>query len=129
MALTDTFVKQVKPGEKPTGDKYADGGGMYLLVKEAGRYWRMDYRFAGKRKTLALGTYPEVSLAKARQRRELARQRLADGLDPNDEKRRDKLIAVNNSANTFEVVARQWLAKTDADRSENTTRATLSDKT
>lgn len=122
MALTDTFVKQVKPSGKAAGDKHSDGGGMYLHVKGAGRYWRMDYRFAGKRKTLALGTYPEVSLAKARQRRELARQRLADGLDPNDEKRRDKLIAASTSANTFELVARQWLTKTDADRSENTTR-------
>lgn len=122
MALTDTFVKQVKPTPKAAGDKYTDGGGMYLLVKEAGKYWRMDYRFAGKRKTLALGTYPEVSLAKARQKREIARQRLADGLDPIDEKRREKLIAANSSANTFEVVARQWLTKTEASRSENTTR-------
>jgi len=122
LALTDTFVKQVKPTNKPSGDKYTDGGGMYLLVRVAGKYWRMDYRFTGKRKTLALGTYPEVSLAKARQRREMARQRLADGLDPNDEKRRDKLIAASTSANTFEVVARDWLTKTDADRSENTTR-------
>lgn len=122
MALTDTFVKQVKPTQNPAGKKHTDGGGMYLLVKEVGKYWRLDYRYAGKRKTLALGTYPEVSLAKARQRREIARQRLADGLDPSDEKRRDKLIAASTSANTFEVVARQWLTKTDADRSVNTTR-------
>lgn len=62
MALTDTFVRQVKPG-KAAGGKYADGGGMYLLVKEAGKYWRMNYRFLGKCKTLALGVYPAVSLA------------------------------------------------------------------
>jgi integrase len=55
---------------------------MYLLVIAPGKYWRFDYRFAGRRQTLALGTYPEVSLAKARQRREKARELLAQGLDP-----------------------------------------------
>ena len=54
MVLTDIFIKTVKPTGKPNGDKYADGGGMYLLVKAAGKYWRFDYRFEGKRKTLAL---------------------------------------------------------------------------
>jgi hypothetical protein len=73
MALTDTFIKNVKATDKAAGDKYSDGGGMYLLVKTAGKYWRMDYRHIGKRKTLALGVYPDVSLAKARQRREKAR--------------------------------------------------------
>jgi hypothetical protein len=78
MALTDTFVKQVKP-QKSSGEKYADGHGMYLLVKDAGKYWRLDYRFLGKRKTLALGVYLEVSLAKARARAE-ARELLAEAL-------------------------------------------------
>ena len=55
MPLGDTFVRQVKPTGKPAGDSYADGGGMYLLVKPSGKYWRMDYRYASKRKTLALG--------------------------------------------------------------------------
>lgn len=64
MALTDTFVRLVKPG-KSGGEKHTDGAGMYLLVKETGKYWRMNYRFLGKRKTLALGEYPEVSLALA----------------------------------------------------------------
>lgn len=72
MGLTDTFIKQVKQ-VKPAGDKYTDGQGMYLLVTSSGKYWRMDYRFLGKRKTLALGVYPEVSLAKARSRRQEAR--------------------------------------------------------
>ncbi|MDB5941493.1 MAG: integrase, partial [Ramlibacter sp.] len=62
MALTDTFVRQVKHSGRPAGDKHTDGGGMYLLVKPGGRYWRLDYTFCGKRKTLALGIYPEVSL-------------------------------------------------------------------
>ncbi|MFM1979472.1 MAG: hypothetical protein RLZ68_737, partial [Pseudomonadota bacterium] len=77
MALTDTFIKQTKDIGKTF-----DGGGLYILVKEAGKYWRMDYRFLGKAKTLALGVYPAVSLAKARQRRDKARELLADGIDP-----------------------------------------------
>lgn len=107
MALTDTFVRQVKHTGKSAGDKHADGGGMYLLVKAVGRYWRLDYRFAGKRKTLALGTYPEVSLAKARQRRDKARELLADGLDPSVAKRSEKLATAAAAANTFEAVARE----------------------
>lgn len=111
MALTDTFVKQIK-----TVGKHFDGGGMYLHVKTAGKYWRMDYRFGGKAKTLALGTYPEVSLLKARQRRESARELLADGIDPSIAKREKKAAMLTASENTFEVVARHWLEKTQADR-------------
>ena len=73
MALTATFVKNAKYTGAPAGDKHRDGGGMYLLVNASGKYWRMDYRFADKRKTLALGVYPAVSLEKARKRREAAR--------------------------------------------------------
>ena len=53
MALTDTFIRQVKPSGKPAGDKHTDGDGMYLLVRPSGKYWRMDYTYMGKRKTLA----------------------------------------------------------------------------
>ena len=74
MALTDTFVRNTRHSGNLAGHKYADGGGMYLLVKASGKYWRLDYRFADKRRTLAMGTYPEVSLAKARKRRETARE-------------------------------------------------------
>lgn len=110
MALTDTFVRQVKHTGKASGDKYADGGGMYLLVKAGGRYWRMDYTHAEKRKTLALGVYPEVSLAKARQRRTEARELLAEGLDPGVAKRAEKLATRVAAANTFEAVAREFHA-------------------
>ncbi|WP_343725210.1 tyrosine-type recombinase/integrase [Herbaspirillum huttiense] len=119
MSLTDTFVKQVKPN-KPNGDKYADGGGMYLLVKTTGKYWRMDYRHLNKRKTLALGVYPEISLAKARKRREEARGLLADGIDPAHSKREMKQAQIIAAGNTFEIVARQWLAKTAANRAATT---------
>jgi hypothetical protein len=106
MALTDTFIKNsTKHSGKPAGDKHTDGRGMYLLVTAAGKYWRMNYRFADKRKTLALGTYPEVSLAKARAKREKAREQLADGIDPNAVKRIEKTAKLTNSGNTFKAVA------------------------
>jgi integrase len=119
MALTDTFVRQVKP-VKPNGDKHSDGDGMYLLVLGSGKYWRMDYRFLGKRKTLALGVYPEVSLAKARSRRAEARELLADGLDPSANKKRQKVERLQAAMHTFEQVALTWLEKTKAGRAEIT---------
>lgn len=120
MPLGDTFVRQVKPSGKPAGDSYADGGGMYLLVKPSGKYWRMDYRFAGKRKTLALGVYPAVTLAQARRRRDDAKAQLADGVDPSVSKREEKLARKMVAENTFEKVAMQWLHATAADRKEIT---------
>jgi integrase len=112
MPLTDTFVKNTKPTGAPAGDKYRDGSGMYLLVNAGGKYWRMDYRFAGKRKTLALGVYPAVSLLKARQRRDKARELLADGVDPGAAKQDEKQAKATAAANTFESVGRDWLVKT-----------------
>ena len=120
MALTDTFVKNTKPTESPAGDKYRDGGGMYLLINKGGKYWRMDYRFTEKRRTLALGVYPAVTLAKARQRRDKARELLADGVDPGAAKQEEKAAKVAAAANTFEVVAREWLDKTKTDRMVST---------
>ena len=90
------------------------------MVNAGGKYWRMDYRFADKRKTLALGVYPEVSLAKARQRREKARELLADGIDPSTAKREEKQAKADAAAHTFALVAREWLAKTAAERADAT---------
>jgi integrase len=120
MALTDTFVRQVKHSGTPAGDKYTDGHGMFLLVKAAGKYWRMNYRYAEKQKTLALGVYPAVSLAKARKRRENAREQLADGIDPSLAKQEEKKTKISAAAHTFEIVARQWLAKTASERAIST---------
>ena len=123
MALNDTYIKNsTKHSGSAAGDKHADGGGMYLLVKAAGKYWRMDYRFADKRKTLALGTYPEVTLAVARSRREAARKQLAHGVDPSAAKHEAKQAQAAALANNFESVAREWLLKTAADRSAATTK-------
>ena len=120
MALTDTFVKNVKHSGAPAGDKVTDGQGLHLLVKAAGKYWRLSYRFLGKQKTLALGVYPEVSLAQARQRRDQARKLLAEGADPSVAKRADKVARKLAADNTFEAVAQAWLAKTKALRAEST---------
>ena len=120
MALTAIFLKNLKPTGKPTADKYTDGGGMYLLVSPAGKYWRMNYRYADKRKTLALGVYPTVSLALARDRRDKAREQLAIGLDPSTAKRDEKQARAVMAANTFEIVARQWLAISSSKRAAST---------
>ena len=116
MALTDTFVKNIKPKGGGAGEKYADGGNMYLLVSSTGKYWRMNYRFTGKQKTLALGVYPAVSLAEARKRREKAREQLASDIDPSTAKREDRQAKADLAANTFELVARTWLKKTAVKR-------------
>jgi integrase len=109
MPLTDTRIRNAKPSSKPY--KLSDGGGMYMLVTpEGARYWRLDYRFAGKRRTLALGIYPIVSLSNARCRREDARALLAKGIDPGVAKRMTKRIAKLTSENTFEAIAREWIA-------------------
>ena len=108
MALTDTHIRNAKP--KAKAYKLSDGGGMYLLVKpDGGRYWRLDYRFAGKRRTLALGVYPTTALSNARTRREEARALLAQGNDPSVAKRKSKCAIKQASETTFEGVAREWL--------------------
>jgi hypothetical protein len=88
MKLTATAVKNAKPG------RHSDGEGMYLLVTEAGqKYWRFDYRFLGKYKTLALGVFPDTTLAMARSKRAEARTLLASNQDPSVAKRKAKEIA------------------------------------
>jgi len=120
MALTDTFIKNTKHSGNPVGDKYADGGGLNLLISGTGKYWRYSYRFAGKQKTLALGVYPEISLAKARDRHKLARVKLADGVDPSQAKKDERVISLSMASNTFEVVAREWLLKVAPKRKSST---------
>ncbi len=87
--LTESRIRQTEPSGKPL--KLADGGGMYLLVRTDGsRYWRLDYRYDGKRKTLALGVYPDISLGEARNLRRAARALLAEGRDPGATKRAER---------------------------------------
>src|SRR6516165_10272425 len=103
MALTDTHVRNAKPRSRAY--KLSDGGGMYLHVRPDGaRYWRLDYRFARKRRTLALGVYPAVTLLNARTRREEARALLTQGLDPAAAKKAARRAAKLAVENTFEAV-------------------------
>jgi integrase len=108
MALTDLSVRTAKPGEKAR--KLADEKGMYLLIQSSGaKLWRMDYRFDTKRKTLALGTYPETSLAQAREKRDEARKLLAQDIDPSAQRKQDKAERRDAQANTFEAITRDWM--------------------
>jgi integrase len=98
------------PADRPYA-RLTDGKSMYLEVTAAGgKYWRLKYRYGGKEKRLALGVYPTVSLAQAREAREVARKVLATGEDPAQVKQDAKLIRAMSDANTFEKVARQWWA-------------------
>jgi len=128
MKLTDAAIKKAKPESKPR--KLADGGGLYLEIHPNGsKYWRLKYRFAGKEKRLALGVYPVVSLAEARTRREDAKRLLANGVDPGEvkkaqkqEERQAQEIAASES---FEAVARDWLARKASTWSESHARHVL----
>ncbi|MBJ9145891.1 integrase arm-type DNA-binding domain-containing protein [Citrobacter braakii] len=107
MALTDIKVRTAKPTDKQY--KLTDGSGMHLLVHPNGsKYWRLQYRFGGKQKMLALGVYPEITLADARARRDEARKLLANGVDPGDKKKSDKIE--QEEARTFEQLAVEWHA-------------------
>jgi len=115
MKLTATAVKNAKPG------RHSDGEGMYLLVTEVGqKYWRFDYRFLGKYKTLALGVFPDTTLAMARSKRSEARTLLASNQDPSVAKRKAKEIAKQKFENTFQSVAQKWIETTASQRKSNT---------
>ncbi len=109
MPLTDTKIRNTKPAEKAF--KLTDGDGMYLLVNPTGgKLWRLDYRYLSKRKTLALGSYPEVSLVDARSRRDEARKLLAQipPVDPGEVKKSQKQAIYGKQQNTLEAIAREW---------------------
>lgn len=107
--LTDLAIKSLKPAAKP--QKRSDSGGLFILVQPNGaRLWRLAYRFGGKQKLLALGIYPETSLAEARKRREEAKQLLRVGVDPSEARKNERRAVRLVAENSFEVVARAWLA-------------------
>ena len=116
--LTATAVFKAKPKDKQY--KLADSGGMYLLVYPSGsKYWRYDYSHNSKRKTLALGVFPEISLANARKLHLLAREARALGQDPGDVKKSNKLGRDIEYENSFEVIGREWFVNKMADKSES----------
>ncbi len=114
MGLTALAIKSAKGAEKKY--KMNDAGGLYLLVMPSGRrYWRLNYRFADKHKTLAFGVYPQVSLAEARAKRDEAQKLLAKRIDPLEQQKLDRIVESIAAANTFGVVADEWLAKIEKD--------------
>ena len=116
--LTATAVVKAKPKDKPY--KLADSGGMYLLVYPSGsKYWRYDYSYNNKRKTLALGVFPDVSLASARKIHQLAREARAAGQDPGHVKRSNKLGRDLEHGNSFETIGREWFENKMADKSDS----------
>ena len=106
MPLSDTAARQAKFNDKP--QKLSDEKGLFLLVNQSGKYWRLKYRHGGKEKVLALGVYPEVSLKEARAKRDDARRLIAEGVDPSLARKQSKVANRLASENSFEALAREW---------------------
>ena len=129
MPLTDTVIRNAKPGynqvtQKPADPtkpyKMGDAGGLYLeIAPSGGKWWRFKYRYAGKEKRLSLGVYPDISLKDARQRRDDARKLLANDIDPGENRKAIKAAKVERAGNSFEVIAREWFAKQSAIWTDN----------
>tara|TARA_R110002020_G_scaffold126738_4_gene284601 strand:- start:10802 stop:12046 length:1245 start_codon:yes stop_codon:yes gene_type:complete len=110
MALTDTALKALKPTEKPT--KHSDGGGLHVLLSPKGsKLWRLSYRFDGKQQTMALGSYPAVTLADARRQRENVKALLAKGINPSQHAKLERIAKRSSNAVTFKAVAEEYLEK------------------
>lgn len=107
MPLTDTAVRQAKPAEKEFS--ITDGGGLSLFVATNGtKSWHFRFSWHGKQPRMSLGTYPEISLKEAREKRDQARSLVAKGIDPRSERRKEKQAAADSSIKTFEIVAGEW---------------------
>ena len=114
MPLTEAFIRSVKPLESVK--KYSDGGGLHLRVEPRGsKLWRMQYTFGNKQKSLTFGKYPIVSLAEARRKRDEAKKLIANGIDPAERVRIEKIARKIASGNTFNAVADDLLAKAKRD--------------
>ena len=110
MPLNVPQIKNARPAVKPY--KLADGGGLYLLINSNGsKYWRLKYRYGGKEKVLALGVYPDVSLALARDERQEAKKHLRDFVDPSEVRKQRKQATISKTVNSFEAVAQEWWQK------------------
>jgi hypothetical protein len=119
--LTALGVEKLKPKEKSY--KISDGDGLYLLVEPGGgKLWRLRYKFGGKEKMVSLGSFPAVSLADARGKRDDGHKLLASGIDPSDQKKQDKLIAEVAGRNTFGAIAEEYLRRLEG---SGVTEATL----
>lgn len=109
MATTDTVIRSAKYTDKSY--KIADEKGMYILINSSGKYFRLDYRFAGKRQTLALGVYPEMTLKQAREKRDEAKKQINNGVNPADYKKMAKYNLCSEVKDTFLTVSEEWFIK------------------
>lgn len=108
--LSDIQIRNAKPKDK--NYKLSDGGGLFLLITKAGgKLWRYKYRFEGKEKLLSLGGYPDIGLKEAREKHHEARKLLASGISPSEQRKAQKQSAALRSANSFEVIAREWFSR------------------
>lgn len=107
MKLTDAKIRGAQAKARPY--KLSDGGGLVLLVHSNGsKYWRFNYRFGEKSRSLSVGTYPQISLAEARMKGQEAKKLLRENLDPSEQRRQDKLLAHYRDRNSFELIAEEW---------------------
>ena len=110
MPLTDTAIRNAKPGPKPR--RLADGGGLTLSIRPNGtKAWRFRFRFRGKEQQLSAGIYPDVSLQQARQLRDEYRRLIATGVNPSDKRKAGRAVTVDSTSVSFETVACEWFAK------------------
>ena len=110
MPLTNTTIKNARPAPKTL--KLYDERGLYLEVSpRGGKWWRFKYRFNGKENRLSLGVYPDVPLKSARDSRDEARNLLAEGIDPSQNRKARKAAKMEATGNSFEVVAREWFTQ------------------
>ncbi len=108
--LSDAKVRNAKARKTPY--KLSDDRGLYLLIAPAGgKWWRVNYRFGGKQKTLSMGVYPDVTLGNARERRDEARRLIANGIDPGEHRKVTRAAKEQSAVDSFEAVAREWFAK------------------
>ena len=122
MPLTHTFVKNAKANSTPK--KRSDGGGLHLLVTTQGsKLWRLSYRHENKQKTLALGAYPTITLSEARAKREAAKKQLADGIDPAQQLKLDRINRQESASITFGAIADELLAKVEREGKADATLA------
>jgi integrase len=121
MPLSELAIRSATPTSKPR--KLADSGGLYLLLNANGsRWWRLDYRHSGKRKTLSMGTYPDTGLKAARAKRDDARQLLAAGIDPGVARKAHKRVGSGHASDSFAAIAAEWLAMQESRMADTTHR-------
>jgi integrase len=124
--LTDREIKTAKPNPNKKVTKLSDGGGLVLLVKQMtnsiSKQWKYNYLFNGKQKTYSIGTYPTISLSQARDKHKELRNLVANGIDPQEQKKEAKLKVEEQKAkieNTFKKIALEWHTSYQSEVTEN----------